>query len=284
MELNFIDSDNIRKLYIIKNLFGGMPEYMTAYPQIFGDKFATGCYIYNELRKPSPATNNTKEAEMEVISAILAGGNINKRLAALGKSGLIESLNLFDVSDGKCQQVSDFKNRLIKSLNNYANEIETFFRATFGFELPKILNVVVCEGFSSQWVKGQIMLMNEPVLLGLTYYEKEDNADAFGIAMHELLHALIYDHKSIRYGGEKGAGTFEEALLRVFLPHGVYGNVIGIQNSGIERGGEEAKRVYPEAADLAAEVKQYMEALPEKRETIWKFLTTTKFAKFVNLQ
>lgn len=280
MKLNFVESGNLRKIYIVKNLFSGMPEHMVAYPQIFGKEFAAGYALYKEFRKPSPGVGSRKEAEMELIKALFDGKDASIRLTELGKPNLIALLDSFDIPPMDRGGAFAIMEGLEECLSNYGNEFDSAMHVTFGFKLPETLNVLLCGGFGEEWVKGQMMVMDDPVLLGLTCCNGQNVKDAFAIAMHELLHALIYKHKAINYSAEKGAGAFEEALIRHFLPHGMFGTTLGIQDSNMEIGSAEAKRVYPEAAELTLLIKDYQKYLG--KETIWEFLSKTKFAEFVN--
>lgn len=280
MRMEFIDSDNLRKLYIVKNLFSGMPQHMLAYPRIFGTEFEAGYALYREFERPCVGISSRKGSEMEVLRALFSGKDVENRLARMGKPDFMKALDSFHtIPEVNDDLFNTTKAKLVKCLDEHEEIIGNSMHRVFGFELPEVLNVLLCEGFGEEWVKGQMLIMNDPVLLGLSCRSKQDINDTFAIAMHELVHSLVYYNKVLNYG-LGGTGAFEEALIRLFLPHGAFGASLGLSNSILETGEKEAKLVYPDASELARLVKDYMENDP--KETVWNFLSKTKFNNFIN--
>lgn len=277
MKFNFLESENIRKIYIIRNLFSGMPEHMVACPSIFGNRFLNGYDIYKELKKPDPTTSNHKKAEMQLVNALLKVDGIDAYLSSVGKSDLIKKLDAFKLPVIR-DSLEPVEASMTSRFSMYKNRIDKCFCDIFGIEPPEAVNIVLCEGFNEDWVKGQ-MLSTNPITIGISVYTDIDNM--LMVMLHELLHALLYRENMINYSAQKGAGAFEEILLRYFVPHGLLAARLGIKNTGIEIAKEEAMRVEPNiTATLFNAIKTYDEA--GQGETIWKHLKDTQFSHLIN--
>lgn len=164
-------------------------------------------------------------------------------------------------------------------------------RRIFGFELPERVSVVLSDSFYWQGGGGSFIaarkddvLVSLEVSLSMAKNAREAKYSV-PVLLHELLHGLIDNYGVIESAGsDKPSNWFEESLLDYFVPDGIMAYRLGLRKERtLKECSERSSAFRPYAKDVSKELLPLIEEYSrmEDAPTVWKFLSETKFGKYI---
>ncbi|MBU6392584.1 MAG: hypothetical protein KGH54_00005 [Candidatus Micrarchaeota archaeon] len=259
MKIVIIDKPYLERLCKIQNFFGpadAVTAKMLEGAEFLGKEF----YLYSKIYEQMNLEIN-RLGKNNFWKSFSDGKNIDPKLLSLLKKLSYRSSN-------RTTSIREISRQIQNNLPKFEKNIKKELQTNFGFTLPTKIGIILGNTTSISHSSASA-LSYEPILIYLEIPSYKTKA--VGVILHELLHTLIDQNKSL----PADSNTFEEALLDYFVPNGIMAQKLGIVpkmklNELFEKNIKDRPYSLAASKKLLKIIKKYNNT--SHRGTIWSFL------------